>query len=91
MLRAPHVMDAYVMGAHVVGASCYGCACWVSVSGGSSTFRSTHPQQHEVHRLWNTVFSTSTAAADTTVMSEAHSVGVQVTMLCIMHKKIYHK
>ena len=68
--------------------SCYGCACSVSVSGGSITFRSTHPQQHEVQRLWNTVFSTSTAAADTTVMSDAHSVGVQVAMLCIIHKKI---
>ena len=65
--------------------SCYGCACWVSVSGGSITFRWTHPQQHEVHRLWNTVFSTSTAAAETTVISDAHSVGVQVTIfvLCI--------
>ena len=69
----------------------YGLACWVSVSDGSSTFRSTQPQQHDVHRLWNTVLSTRTAAADTTVMSEAHSVGVQVTMLCIMHTKIYHK
>ena len=68
--------------------SCYGCACWVSVSGGSITLRWTHPQQHDVHRLWNTVFSTSTAAADTTVISDAHSVGVHVAMLCIVYKKI---
>ena len=79
----------------VMYASCYahvmGALAWSPCRAGQLSFFRRIPNSMKCIDFEKTVLSTSTAAADTTVMSEAHSVGVHVAMLCIMHKKIYHK